>query len=91
MDRIDLEKARALGVMPLIKKLKQRTTTISKERGEDVETHEVELELHDAQAATVQLAKILGKYVDRVEVSGKDGGPVITTIEVVKDYGQGDK
>jgi phage terminase small subunit len=87
MDRIDLEKARDSGVMPLIKKLRQRTTTISKTDGEDVETHEVELELYDAQNATVQLAKILGQYVDRLELTGANGGPVVTTVEVVKDYG----
>ena len=68
LDRIDLERARERGVMHLVKKLKQRTTTISKSEGEDIETHEVELELYDAQAATVQLAKILGLYVDRIEV-----------------------
>jgi hypothetical protein len=68
MDRIDLEQARARGVMHLVKKIKQRTTTFSRPSGEDVETHEVELELYDAQAATVQLARILGQYVSRVEI-----------------------
>jgi phage terminase small subunit len=68
MGLIDLVKARDLGVMPLVKKIKQRTTTISKEKGEDIETHEIELELYDAQAATVQLARILGQFVSRVEI-----------------------
>jgi phage terminase small subunit len=76
MDRIDIEKARALGVMPLVKKLKQRTMTISKSQGEDIETHEIELELYDAQAATVQLGKYHRLFVDRQEVTGKDGGPI---------------
>jgi phage terminase small subunit len=81
MGMIDLMKARDLGVMPLVKKIKQRTTTVSKAEGEDFETHEIELELYDAQAATVQMAKILGKYVDRVEHSGDEGAPL--TIKVV--------
>lgn len=62
LDRIDLDQARKRGVMPLIKKLKQRTTTISKSQGEDIETHEVEIELYDAQAATVQLGRALGVF-----------------------------
>ena len=68
MDRIDLDQARQRGVMHLAKKIKQRTTTISKSDGEDIETHEIEIELYDAQAANVQLGKLLGMYVDRVEV-----------------------
>jgi hypothetical protein len=67
--------------MPLVKKIKQRTTTVSKAEGEDFESHEIELELYDVQAATVQLAKILGQYVDRVEHTGKEGQPL--TIEVI--------
>lgn len=69
MGLIDLDRARDRGVMHLIKKIKQRTTTISKQSGEDVETHDVELELYDAQAATVQLARILGLYVERIELN----------------------
>ena len=69
MDRVDLDRARERGVMHLIKKIKQRTTTVSKESGEDVETHYVELELYDAQDATVQLARILGLYIERIEVN----------------------
>ncbi len=68
LDRIDLERVRERGKMHLIKKLKEKTTTISKESGEDIETHEIEIELYDAQAATVQLGKLLGLYVERVEV-----------------------
>lgn len=69
MGLVDLVKARENGVMPLVKKIKQRTTTVSKTTGEEWETHEIELELYDAQAATVQLAKILNQYVTRIEVS----------------------
>lgn len=65
---LDLEKAEERGVLHLIKKFRVRTVTVSKPEGEDVETHTVEIELHDSQAATVQLAKILGLYVERVEV-----------------------
>ncbi len=69
LDRIDLERVRQRGKMHLIKRLKEKTTTISKSGGEDIETHEIELELYDAQAATVQLGKLLGMYVERVELT----------------------
>lgn len=69
MDRVDLDQARTRGSMHLAKKIKQHTTTISKPNGEDVEYHDIEIELYDAQAASVQLAKIFGQFVERIEVS----------------------
>ena len=68
-DYLDLSKARALGKMHLIKELKVKTTTVSHPTGEDVETHEIDVKLYDAQSATVQLGKLLGMYVDRVELT----------------------
>ena len=64
---IDIDKARERGAMALVKRIKQRTTTVSR-KDEDVETHDIEIELYDAQAATVQLARILGQFVERIEV-----------------------
>lgn len=70
MGLINLDSVREHGKSHLVKKIKQRTTTISKQDGEDIETHEIELELYDAQAATVQLAKLLGMFPSvKVEVS----------------------
>ena len=66
---LDLERARDKGVLHLIKKFRVTTTTISKSDGEDIETHRVELELYDAQAATVQMGRALGVFVDKVEIS----------------------
>lgn len=59
---IDIDKARTARKLSLVKKIKQHTTRISKKDGEDVEYHDIELELYDAQAATVQLGKLLGMY-----------------------------
>lgn len=64
-ESIDLDKARQLGKLHLVKKLKVTTTTDKNQN----KTERVELELHDAQEATVQLARILGLYVERIEVS----------------------
>lgn len=63
-ETLDLDKARRLGKMHLIKKFRVTTST----DGEAFETHRTEVELYDAQAATVQLAKILGQYITRIEV-----------------------
>lgn len=35
------------------------------------------IEFHDAQAALVHIGKVLGMFVDRQEVTGKDGGPLV--------------
>lgn len=64
---VDLDRARDSGKMHLIKKF--RVTTITRE---DSETHIQEIELYDAQAATVQLAKILNQYTDRLKVTVED-------------------
>lgn len=63
-ESIDLDKARQRGKLHLVKKFKVTTTT----DGESFETHRVELELYDAQAATVQLARILGQFIERIEI-----------------------
>ena len=70
-DYLNLERARDRGKMHLIKKLKVRTTTISKPEGEDVETHDVEVELYDAQAALVHLGRHHKLFTDKIET--KDG------------------
>ena len=84
MGLIDLVKAREAGVMALIKKVKQRTTTVSKSDGEDFESHEIELELYDAQAATVHLGRRHKLFVDRTEHTGKDGSAI--KVEYVNDW-----
>lgn len=88
---IDLEAARKAGKLHLVKKLKRTTRT-------DDENHlytTVEIELHDAQAATVQLGKLLGLYVERVEVKDWRDRVVdllkaqkVTPDDVVAEFGQ---
>lgn len=61
---IDLTAARAAGKLHLIKKIKRTTRTDDK----DGLYTTVEIELYDAQAATVQLGRYHKLFVDRVEV-----------------------
>jgi phage terminase small subunit len=69
---LDWEKAQAAGVSHLIKKLKQTIIT-----NDDQQTEIFEIELYDAQKALVHLGKTMAMFVDRKEVTGKDGGPVV--------------
>ena len=61
---IDLRKAKEQGKMSLIKKLKQRTVTkIGKnESDDDVEIHDLEIELHDSQSAIDKILKVHKRY-----------------------------
>lgn len=89
-DELSLNAARDAGKLHLVKKVKQTTRTDP----EGNRTTTFEVELHDAQAATVQLAKILGQYIERVEVrTWRDRvidllkAKKVTPAEVVAEFG----
>ena len=74
---INLKKAEELGLTHLIKKVKQRTTITLKKDGDEEENHYIEFELHDAQSALDKLGRVHRLFIDRKEVTGKDGGPLV--------------
>ena len=79
---LDLKKAKELELLHLIKKVKDRSVmTMVMRDGEEVatETHNFEVELHDAQAALVHLGRYHKLFVDKQEV--EHSGKVI--LEVV--------
>lgn len=81
---LDIEKARLLKKTRLIKKLSQRRILRSK----DNETHEevsTTVEMYDAQAALVHIGRHHGLFVDKQELTGKDGKDLTIRIEYV-DY-----
>ena len=82
---LSLRKAKELGLTHLIKKVKQRTTISTKEGGDGEETHHIEFELHDSQAALEKLGKVHKLFVDRkqLEHTGKDGSNEIK-IRIIK-------
>ena len=57
----------------IIKKIKQKVTTISDKNGNDREMIETEIELYDAQDAIDKILRVAGRYVNRTELTGKDG------------------
>lgn len=75
---LDWSKANERGTTKLIKKLKQTIIT----SGEDRQTEIFEFEMYDAQAALVHIGKQLGLFVNRTEVTGKDGKPIETQSKV---------
>lgn len=69
---LDLYGAKEAGLTKLIKKVKQKTTIFQakSESQEDREVTETEIELYDAQSALVDILKIHGKFVTKVQIGG---------------------
>ena len=67
----------------LIKKIKQKVTTIlaKKESDDDKEIIETEIELYNAQEALVTLGKYHKLFTDRTELTGADGGGLKVIVE----------
>ena len=65
--QVDWEEAKAKGLTSLIKKIKHKTTRITRDDGTDVETFEDEIELHNPQVALQLLGKQHGLFVDKSE------------------------
>jgi phage terminase small subunit len=72
---LDLRLARSKGMTKLLRKIKQKTIThIGKsDNDDDTEIVEIEFEMYDAQAAQDKILRVAGKYVNRTELTGKDG------------------
>jgi phage terminase small subunit len=66
--QVDWKKARALGKTGLIKKIRHKTSRITRDDGTDVETFEDEIELHNPQTALQLLGKYHETFVDRLKI-----------------------
>ena len=69
---IDWIEAKERGLTKLVKKWKVKTVTING-KDEDKEITTEEIELYDAKDANEKILKIHGKFVDKVDLSNKDG------------------
>ena len=80
---LDMQKAKELGLTKLIKKVKQRTIIHQgkSESDEDRETHDLEIELYDAQAALDKILRVWGRYKD---VGTKDNPLTLSWKDFVK-------
>ena len=75
---LNLDKAKKLGLTHLIRKVKDRVVMTSNKDGEETETHTLEVELYDAQAALDKIARINSMYKDNIDVTS--GGKVIEVV-----------
>ena len=68
---IDIKAVKEAGLTKLIKKFRQKTTTIigKKESDDDKEIVELDVELYSAQEAQRDILKIAGKYTEHVDVT----------------------
>lgn len=77
----DFSGASEQGKMHLVKKLKTKTKTYmpkgASEDDEPIIEIDVEFELYDSQSALVHIGKHHGLFVDKTEVTGKGGAPLL--------------
>lgn len=66
--QVDWKKARALGKTGLIKKIRHKTSRVTRDDGTDVETFEDEIELHNPQSALQLLGKYHETFVDKLKI-----------------------
>lgn len=77
--QINLAKAKEEDKLRFIKRIKQKTTTICRDGGEDVEQNQIDFELLDQMRALEILAKYHGLLVEKQQVTGE----VLLTIKRV--------
>lgn len=87
----DLSTETAAGKMHLIKKVKQVQKRGTNKNGGEWEEEYTEVEIHDPQAALVHIGRHHKLFVDRQEITGKDGNTLV--IQYLHDWRgeEGDK
>lgn len=81
---MNLARAKAEGKTHLIKKLKVKRTVrvmTKDDQVTEITTTETDIDLYDSQAAKRMIGQNHGLFTDKVELTGKNGGPI-----VVKGY-----
>jgi phage terminase small subunit len=80
---VDLNAAKEMGLTHLIKKVKMRTTTTLSKDGVETETHDIEIDLYDAQAALVHIGRHYALFTDKTDVTS--GGKPINIDALTDD------
>lgn len=73
------------GASRAVASVKHKTRTIPQEGAEPIVHHEVEYRLWDKNTALANLAKHLGMFIERHEVTGKDGAPLYKVYKGIDD------
>lgn len=77
---LDLTSARARASRGLIRKVKERERIIPQKDQEPIVERTIELELHDAKDAAVQVAKLRGLFDTTINLPGENGNLVIKVV-----------
>jgi len=77
--QVDMNAAKEKGITKLIKKVKMRTTTSLSAAGVETETHDIEIELYDAQDALEKLGRYHKLFTDKTETTN-DGKMVLEVV-----------
>jgi len=64
--------------------VKHKTRTVPTKDGDPIVEHTVEYRLWDKNTALTNLGRHLGMFLDRSELTGPDGAPLVTRITFVK-------
>ena len=81
---VDLSTAEAQAALDLIRKIKQTEHTVTTKDGDEYTTVRTEIELHDAMAAVVWMAKLHGMFKDGGDDEGR--GVLPTREEVAETW-----
>lgn len=73
------------GASRAVASVKHKTRTIPQDGGEPIVHHEVEYRLWDKNTALANLAKHLGMFIERHEITGKDGAPLYKVYRGIDD------
>lgn len=78
--RLSLTDTAPSGASAAVASIKRKTRTFTTKEGDTTTTHEVEYKVWDKNTALANLGKHLGLFVERHEVTGKDGEPLFKTF-----------
>lgn len=82
---LDLSTAEAQQHLHLVRKIKVDESRIIEGDEADLVKVKTEIELHDAKDAVKQIARAHGLFVDRHEVTGKDGEPLEVNVHDARE------
>ncbi len=78
--RVVLTEEAPEGASAAVASMKRKVRTFTTKDGDSEETVETEYKVWDKNTALVNIGKHLGMFVDRHEITGKDGQPLIKTF-----------
>ena len=83
---IDLSDPECIMAFPLLKHLRQTERKIPQKSGGPIVVTQTDVEIHDALKALTHMGRVHGIFVDKTEVTGAGGGPILVEdVTVVRN------